>query len=321
MSRLHPHSFTTSLTHLLTLHSKGEKVTAKAHGGPIEVYGITVAEVDDKVRLQAIDTWMDPLSMFRQIAPHGVVNKEIMNRKVDRSEALDTSPDNDGIKIAQEHNQPNGEQNNDLAPTAVNGEPVASNSDKSADGYTPEMSGCPFATKMPSNGLHNQTNETSAPSASNPADLANDHGTAVQQPNPQTPTNTVKDNKHQKMADSTQGGAEVAASSPHKDVTEDVPRSIYSSAVTGDVEDIVKLGKSDDFVDESTATGTYDAVDRYLERPTEQVHPHRHDMEQAVKPEAGEAVVASPESEETRQTHAEMSSIDPEECPMIMNRE
>ena len=76
---------------LLTYSSKGEKVTAKAHGGPIELFGVTVAQVDDKVRLQTVDTYMDPLAMFRQIAPGGIVNKEPIDRKVDLAKALDPS--------------------------------------------------------------------------------------------------------------------------------------------------------------------------------------------------------------------------------------
>ncbi|GJD00624.1 hypothetical protein ColKHC_09449 [Colletotrichum higginsianum] len=56
--------------------SKGDKVTAKAHGGPIDIEGVTIARVDDQLRLQAVDTWFDSLQMFRQIAPEGVVKKE-----------------------------------------------------------------------------------------------------------------------------------------------------------------------------------------------------------------------------------------------------
>lgn len=59
----------------LTFCSKGEKVTAKAHGGSIDIQGITIAKVDDKVRLQAVETWFDPMEMFRQIAPAGIVSK------------------------------------------------------------------------------------------------------------------------------------------------------------------------------------------------------------------------------------------------------
>ena len=50
---------------------------AKAHGGPIDIQGVTIATVDEKVRLQSVETWMDPLEMFRQAAPNGIVNKEI----------------------------------------------------------------------------------------------------------------------------------------------------------------------------------------------------------------------------------------------------
>ena len=74
---------------MLTLFSKGEKVTVKAHGGPIEIFGVTTATVDDKLRLQEVDTYMDPLQMFRQIAPNGIVNKQPMNYGVDLADALD----------------------------------------------------------------------------------------------------------------------------------------------------------------------------------------------------------------------------------------
>jgi len=55
--------------------------------------------------------------MFRQIAPEGVVNKQIVDKKIDRSAAMDmVIPDNDGVKIAQEHNQPGTEHSKDSAP-------------------------------------------------------------------------------------------------------------------------------------------------------------------------------------------------------------
>ncbi|RYP07782.1 hypothetical protein DL765_009018 [Monosporascus sp. GIB2] len=49
-------------------NKKGEKVTIKAHGGPIEVFGVTVAHVDDKLRVTKLETWFDPMTMFNQIA-------------------------------------------------------------------------------------------------------------------------------------------------------------------------------------------------------------------------------------------------------------
>ncbi|KAF2207493.1 hypothetical protein CERZMDRAFT_51164 [Cercospora zeae-maydis SCOH1-5] len=85
-------------------NDKGEKVTAKAHGGIIDIEGVTVAEVDDKVRLRAIQTWMDPLEMFRQIAPQGIVNKQTMNRKVgpEAGEAVAAGPESEETKLTHE---------------------------------------------------------------------------------------------------------------------------------------------------------------------------------------------------------------------------
>ncbi|KAF2116869.1 hypothetical protein BDV96DRAFT_464445, partial [Lophiotrema nucula] len=61
-------------------NNKGEKVTAKSHGGPIDIQGVTVASVDDKLRLQSVRTWFDPMDMFRQIAPDGVVKKDAVDK-------------------------------------------------------------------------------------------------------------------------------------------------------------------------------------------------------------------------------------------------
>ncbi|TKA73544.1 hypothetical protein B0A55_06439 [Friedmanniomyces simplex] len=100
----------------------------------------------------------------------------------------------------------------------------------------------------------------------------------------------------------------------------DLPtRSIYSSSVTGNVEDRLSLGKTGDFPDESREIR--DAVDEHLEGSAEQVHPHPKQAEESVRPEAGMAVASAAGSEETRMTHEEMSSISGAECPFLMNRE
>ncbi|KAK4185058.1 hypothetical protein QBC35DRAFT_30906 [Podospora australis] len=54
-------------------NNKGEKVTVKAHGGPIDIEGVVVAEVNDKLQLKSIEVWFDPMAMFRQMAPNGEV--------------------------------------------------------------------------------------------------------------------------------------------------------------------------------------------------------------------------------------------------------
>ncbi|KAJ7780721.1 hypothetical protein DFH07DRAFT_438563 [Mycena maculata] len=50
-------------------NEKGEKVTIKAHGKVLEIEGVTVAVVNDKLQLQKVETWYDPLTLFRQMGP------------------------------------------------------------------------------------------------------------------------------------------------------------------------------------------------------------------------------------------------------------
>lgn len=65
-------------------------MSAKAHGGAIDIEGVTVATVNDKLQLQSVRTWFDPMDMFRQIAPDGVVKKEAVDKKLSPGEALDS---------------------------------------------------------------------------------------------------------------------------------------------------------------------------------------------------------------------------------------
>lgn len=85
-------------------NNKGEKVTAKAHGGPIDIQGVTVATVNDKVQLQSVRTWFDPMDMFRQIAPDGVVKKESKKEGMSPADALDEAQA--GIKVPEEQELP-----------------------------------------------------------------------------------------------------------------------------------------------------------------------------------------------------------------------
>lgn len=74
--------------------------------------------------------------MFRQIAPGGIVNKEIMNRKVAPEDALETFvPQNDGIKIAKEHNDPTSEHAKDPAPEDVLPKKISNGTGQPADAF------------------------------------------------------------------------------------------------------------------------------------------------------------------------------------------
>ena len=136
------HSLNRWLDDAYLCFSKGQKVTAKAHGGPIEIFGITVADVNEQVQLQAIDTWMDPLAMFRQIAPRGIMNKEIMNRKVDKTEALDNGPEPEVSTIPAKRSCPDSEEHVVREADSVR-EGTAGRSSQPTNGVD-ALNGCPF---------------------------------------------------------------------------------------------------------------------------------------------------------------------------------
>jgi hypothetical protein len=245
------------------MHSKGEKVTAKAHGGPIDVTGITVATVDEAVRLQEVNTYFDPVEMFRQIAPNGIVNKQIVDKKIDRSTALDLEvPSHDGVKIAKEHNSTReGEAGSTDRPSQADTCPVSGASMSAA-----LSSGCPVMSAL-------RPNSTSSP-----------------------------DSEWVKVSSS----------------SKELPRSDYSSSVTGNVEDRMAASNK---IDYEKKAGVHDEVDQHLESSADKVHPHPHTMERAIEPSAGDAVVVGPKAEETILAHREMSSITKDEEPLLLNRE
>lgn len=309
--------------HILTLCSKGEKVTAKAHGGPIDIVGVTIATVDDKVRLQTVDTYFDPLDMFRQIAPNGIVNKEIVDKKVDKSVALDQSTANDGVKIAKQHTTP--PHSNDAPPDTISSLPTTADAKDKADEAISQ------ATRPEE---HEETDDTfvdasDAPSqptepaqqlvesaASQGSHLTTEHTSpnsgAVCPVTGRSRTSSQSSNSAWERL----SHSDARATSPSP-----IPTSHQSSSVSGAVEQFANLGLSGAHEDYSKQANARDVVDEHLEQDPKEVHPHQKTMEEKVHPEAGEAVAAEPRSEETRMTFEEMSRITPSECPFLMNRE
>ncbi|KAI5250309.1 hypothetical protein E4T43_00252 [Aureobasidium subglaciale] len=258
-------------------NDKGEKVTAKAHGGAIDITGITIATVDEAVRLQEVSTYFDPIEMFRQIAPNGIVNKQIIDKRTDPSTALDADvPSQDGVKLAQAH------------------------SSDHADESSPDSAATTSNIKK-----ENSSNNDTCPVSGASMSAALSAGCPV-------------------MSSMRQGDASPVTSSPDgewiKVLTNEgaIPRSAYSSSVTGDVENRMS---DDNKIDYDDKAGEHDHVDEHLESSATRVHPHPHTMEQVVKLVVGDAVVSGPESEETKLTHREMSSITKDEEPLLMNRE
>lgn len=266
--------------------SKGEKITAKAHGGTIDIEGVTVAQVDDKVRLQKVETWFDPMEMFRQIAPKGIVNKQVINSKVSPSDALDNVPDNNGVKIAEEHNsKPSASEHQaDPAPESVIPKDISDSTGLAADAYVPHQ-GTKDAQPELAAPQAESAKATEATASSVPPAEAHD---AVQVHPGHTPATPAE--------------------------------HIFKTAETHGTN--MPIARADGAAEQTSAlavqhTGTDDlsaaAAAAQPELPKQ--------MEEAVAPAAGEAVAVPPHDHETRMTHEEMSRISPAECPFLMNRE
>lgn len=43
----------------------------KAHGETLSIEGLLVAKVNDKLQIQSIDVWYDPMSLFNEVTKNG----------------------------------------------------------------------------------------------------------------------------------------------------------------------------------------------------------------------------------------------------------
>ncbi|KAL9601186.1 MAG: hypothetical protein Q9219_002686 [cf. Caloplaca sp. 3 TL-2023] len=59
-------------------NDKAEKITIPAHNQAISIQGLTIATLSPDFQIEKLETWFDPLDMFRQIAPHGIGNTKII---------------------------------------------------------------------------------------------------------------------------------------------------------------------------------------------------------------------------------------------------
>ena len=155
---------------LLTCCSKGEKVTAKAHGGSIEIFGVTVAQVDDKVRLQNVETFMDPLAMFRQISLSGVVNKEPMDRKFYTADALNSTSEREAVMAEVPKIDYSEDPDQEAVPGSEAGHADAET--KTPASEIASLGTCPFALQQQMN-----PDRPTRQQADTPVDIANDTAT------------------------------------------------------------------------------------------------------------------------------------------------
>lgn len=278
--------------------------------------------------------------MFRQIAPGGIVNKEIMNRKVDKVDALDQAkPDMDGVKIAQAYNDPTSEHGKDAVPEQTLPKHQSNSTGEAADAYVPHQ-GAETEKSAEAETFHDAstTLDPAQQITKYAAQQKVDAGISKPETNFEeklSDTSSNSDKSWEKVDEPNASDREATASAPtnteltnaatESQATLDATtpsKSIYTSAVSGAKEPILTAASDPEFVDEQRKFGTQDAIDEHLESSSAEVHPFPHTAEDDVKPAPGEAVIAAADSEETKMTHEEMSALEGAGgCPFLMNRE
>ncbi|KAF1991597.1 hypothetical protein K402DRAFT_322458 [Aulographum hederae CBS 113979] len=313
-------------------NDKGEKITAKAHGGAIDIEGVTVANVDDKVRLQAVHTWFDPLEMFRQIAPKGIVNKEVVPHRVNEGVEADAHKPSQAPQANETSEAPVVAPSTvEAAGDAVSAAPVNeaekgvveqnghARTESTADA-TPlmERANSPEKEIEASGGDQVPVEEFHDAPTNQVAATVFDAETATG--NTMEPQTAATSTESQPLATETQPPA-TASDSQITATDSQAPAAASDSQVPMTTPSLLQTSSTPT---NDTTSKPYDAPDEvteHLSQPGSVVHPHPHSMEDAVQPAPGEGVAAEAGSEEVRLTHEEMSRMAVGECPFLMNRE
>lgn len=269
----------------------------KKHGGVIDIEGVTTATVNDKIQLQKVHTWFDPMEMFRQMAPQGIVNKVAMTGPVSEETGEETI---ENAKAQPVQEVQSGAQEPSLCPVV---HVPASMADKIPNPHTA------------------RAEPVTAAIANIEAALASLKALNIRLPSgdaKQSSDGTIKNGEaHQSNGGAVkESDAKQSSGEPVKDDSAPAAKqSIYSSGVTG------KEEVNPEQVAAEASKPDEDMVDQFHDAPSEQVHPFPKDVENSLKPAAGEAVVAAPDSEEAKKTYEELSTFGAAEKPFLLNRE
>lgn len=121
-------------------NDKGEKVTAKAHGGTIDIQGVTVAHVNDQLKVEKLETWFDSMEMFRQIAPQGIVNKEVVNSSTSETAPAGSETAHTDAFAASNDSRSTDAQKESAHPGTAGDIPASKSEDERANSAVPDRS-------------------------------------------------------------------------------------------------------------------------------------------------------------------------------------
>lgn len=297
---------------------------------------MTVAQVDDQVRLQKVETWFDPLEMFRQIAPNGIVNREArephhggeINDQGDRAAQTaesnaksqiaerPTSTTRSSADIPQSQNAADSLPQPNTNPNEVSG---------ALDLATPSVTQFEEKSEVTSGDAEPQVEKlkevaTTEINRSSTRGTTPESDSIFQNNNPADGDDPqVKDPKLRAVASGMPHVSTPAADSLATVIqlrskgetgTSDpqLPSDILLNRVLQALESV-----QSDFRQFSTKVGNFEARISKLEGVSSNGT--------GVAPTPGNAVAVGPESEQTRQTHEEMSRISAGECPFLTNKE
>ncbi|MCJ1465834.1 hypothetical protein MMC07_004453 [Pseudocyphellaria aurata] len=338
--------------------TRGEKITAKAHNGPIDIEGVTVAQVDDQVRLQKVETWFDPLEMFRQIAPNGIVNREARQTnqtgenndqeehmatanaesQITEKSAPSTHPSSDFPQLPNTTDKvPQPRPNLDKASGALDLSSPSNDAEAQLKPY--KEVAVTESEKMPAQ-LNKDPDVTAPPLDADPLAAS---------------TSTQSQNKKQLTPDSTRGPTPDSDSKPRMKNLEDgdqpedgepKPSDVANGELQVPAVDILPTGVQLRSNKETSIAEQQIPSNGLLKQILKKLDSVQSDFRQlsarigefetrvsklegvpsnlagtAPTPTVGNAVATTSKSEETRRTHEEMSRISGGECPFLMNME
>jgi hypothetical protein len=253
----------------------------------------------------SFDTYSSPIDMFRQIAPHGIVNKGPMDSRrrnhpvegYDSTQDHGTSAQDHGISTHYDGTVTRGDGTTTQQTGSVQDDHVLTEADLvSKLQAIPEHQN--IGIREPAGPVldHDWNQELS--SAGNLTRSTSDQSLTL-------------DRLHiQEVA--LRGGEIATETLTRQDVksAEDKELDLLARGTTPEASTGEKLREV------KREDKTNSAADVHLTAQQK-----GQDVEDVVKPGVGEAVAASGASEEARRAHEEMSRVTPAECPFLMNRE
>lgn len=244
---------------------------------------MTVAQVDDKVRLQKVETWFDPLEMFRQIAPNGIVNKEV--KPVAQVDPLNGGKAEDVADSLAKARPPKESLVKEIAKETHSGPKLQDDQEAKLDA---KIEALVNAALEPIVDARVQAIIDAKVKAVVDAKLE-----AIF-------TSEKRANLEQNVKTKVTPLAAEGINNPSENTAVEAEDGTEASPVRDKLETLEPLKKD--------STGL----------PNDESTTLSKDKTQST---AGNALAAAPDSEETRQVHEEMSKISAAECPFLMNKE